>query len=269
MKVVLVTPAGRRRYLSLLTRHTGRCRHLAVRHELWRNTDDEEDIRWMYRLAAKDDFFHVIEPTWELRGAFSIAPFFRGCIDPDTVYIRLDDDIVYLAPDAIENMIEFRLAYPEYLLVFGNVINSGIGTHILQRLGKLPLDHGIVGYHCMDATGWGDPKFAEWLHRHFLKVVHFIGSLDCLKFTRWELMYAKQGVERVSINFISWLGSTFKTFHGLIDADEENFLNGPLPLQLQMNSAICGTAIAAHFAFYSQRDYLDATDVLTLYDRLA
>ena len=267
MKVVFVTPAGRRRYMSLLTRYTARHRDIVVEHQLWRNTDDAEDIAWMNDLAEKDPFFRVVEPTWPLQGAFSIAPFFRRCVEPDTLYIRLDDDIVYLAPDAIQEMIKFRCGNPEPLLVFGNVINSCVVTHILQRLGRIPTVNGIAEYDCMGATGWRDPRFAEWMHRYFMELVKS-ESLELLTFLRWELMYAEHGRERVSINFISWLGSTFRSFGGIVAPDEEHDLNVDLPKRTLKNSVICGTAIAAHFAFYVQREYLDTTDILSLYEKL-
>lgn len=266
-KVVLVTPAGRRRYMSLLTRYTARHRDIIAEHQLWCNTTDEEDIRWMRELSERDGFFRVVEPQWELQSAFSIAPFFRRCVEPDTIYIRLDDDIVYLAPDAIAEMIKFRVANPNYLLVFGNVINSSVITHILQRKGRVSTEKGIAGYHCMDPIGWGDPKFAEWLHRWFLSVQSYNGS-STVKFPMWELMYAPHGGERVSINFISWLGSTFRSFGGIVAPDEEHDLNVDLPVRLGLTSAICGSAIAAHFAFYIQREYLDQTDILSLYEKL-
>lgn len=268
MKVVLVTPAGRRRYMSILTRYTARHRDIVDRHELWLNTTDPEDVQWMRELAVRDPFFKVIEPTWPFQGAYSIAPFFQHCVEEDTIYIRLDDDIVYLAPDAISNMINFRIENPDYLLVFGNVINNSAVTHILQRLRKVPTTRGVAGYHCMDALGWGDAQFAEWMHRNFLNERNFDGSLEWLKFPRWELMYSTNTGERVSINFISWLGSTFRSFGGIVAPDEEHDLNGPLPTRVERGNVICGTAIAAHFAFYVQREYLDQTDILSLYEKL-
>lgn len=269
-KVVLVTPAGRRRYMSLLTRYTKRFGGIAERHELWLNTHDQEDVQWMRELAESDPFFVIREPAWDINGAFSIAPFFRRCVELDTIYIRLDDDIVYLAPDAIEKMIQFRIEHPDLLLVFGNIINNSVVTHVLQRLGKLPIERGIAGYHCMDPIGWGDPKFAEWLHRHFLLVHRGMdGGVERLKFPMWNLMYSKEGRDRTSINFISWFGKTFREFGGIVAPDEEHDLNGPINARIGAQNAICGTAIAAHFAFYVQREYLDQTDLLSLYEQLS
>ena len=266
-RVVAVTPAGRRRYLEILTRHTGTQRGLIDRHELWLNTENLDDLAWIRELCRRDPFFVAVEPGWPVRGNFSIAPFFTRCIDQDTLYVRLDDDIVYLAPDALREIVDFRVNHPEYLLVFGNVINNAVVTHILQRLGIVSTAHGCAGYACMDHLGWQHAHFAEWLHRSLLADIRR-GTVDRYKMPMWDLMYAREGRERVSINFICWSGADFRSFNGVIGEDEEAFLNGELPQRLRRSNAICGTAIAAHFAFYTQREYLDQSDLLSQYRSL-
>jgi hypothetical protein len=101
-KVAAVVPAGRRKYLEILSPYLLANRRVLDNCSLWCNTEDEGDIRYMRELAARDSFFHVVPPSIPVDGVRSIYHFFIECTDPDTVYVRFDDDISWLAPDAVE-----------------------------------------------------------------------------------------------------------------------------------------------------------------------
>jgi hypothetical protein len=77
--------------------------------------------------------------------------------------------------------------------------------------------------------------------------------------------------ERVSINCISWLGSTFAQFNGKVGIDEEQWLSVDKPRTMEPGShnVIIGNAIVAHFSFYTQRAHLDATDILDEYAKIS
>jgi hypothetical protein len=261
---VVVIPAGRRRYLELLFAHLEAQKADFDELQVWLNTTDQTDIAfceafakgraWVALLYSE---IPVVDPI-----PFSIFQFFQYCAKPDSVYLRLDDDIVYLEPGFIAKIFAFRIQFPQFFLVYGNNVNNAITSHLQQRFGNLPFSP-LVGYACMDPVGWGRGDFAEDLHTRFLAAIED-GSTDAWRFRPWILGY----YERVSINSISWLGAEFEKFSGVVDRDEEQWLSVEKPKMLGKPNIIFGDALCAHYAFHTQRVYLDATDVLSRYRRL-
>ena len=264
MKRVVVTPAGRKRYLEILVQHLAAQRDAFDVWILLVNTSVVEDIGFCERLAAR-------HPDWiETRyatgsnpgeGSHNIHRFLNEfCIDPETVYLRLDDDVVYLAPGFVREMFDFRLANPHPFLVYSNIINNAIVAWIHQKLGNFSYER-LSGYDCVDEIGWKDPRFAETLHRAFLA-----DPVDPKwKFREWHATE----YERVSINAISWFGKDLAVEP--VDRDEENWFATWRPKVLERPNVICGTAICVHFAFFTQREYLEsqAPDILEAYAKLA
>lgn len=261
-RVVIVTPAGRRRYMEILLPQVQRLRDagLADEYRLWVNTTDAEDIRWMEQAAAADpDFVKLERLTIPHDGSFSIYSFFKNCVDPGTVYVRFDDDLVLLDdPARFAEFLAFRIAHPEYFLVYGNILNNAAIAYLHQRVGTLDAAAGVTGAECMDATGWKSPQFVRNLHEQVLS------ARDLARF-RLPFNWALLNYERVSINCISWLGEQFAAFGGKIAKDEEACLASDRPKLMKMPNCVFGGFVCVHYAFYVQRDKLEATDVLARY----
>ncbi len=272
-RVVSVTPAGRRQYLEVLVPYLLANRHLIDRHVFWLNTTQADDIAYIRSVCARyPDFFSYLESSVPVDGNMSIAPFFQHCQDERTLYIRFDDDICYVADDAVANLIAFRRAHPQYFLVFGNTINNAICSFLHQRAGRLPASTPPVQYDCMDAVGWASGVYAAATHREFLRC-QAAGTLDRFLFDRWVLF----DYNRFSVNCFAWFGHDFKRFDGRVgrldngkSIVEEDWLTTYMPQRLSRPNAICGRSLVAHFAFYTQRPYLEHhTQLLADYHRLA
>jgi hypothetical protein len=259
MRVISVTPAGRRRYLAVLVPHLLRQRHVIKEHHWWLNTAEVADIRYVEQVTAEHpDFFKICrkEARPDLKIGESIWRFFRDYSQPDTLYIRFDDDIVYIAPDAVENLVRHRLADREPLLILGNIVNNAVCTHFLQQAGVVPTAWGEVENFCLDGNGWASAEFARKLHGLFLDELRH-GDLQ-----RWkQVALPINGMRRFSVNVISWLGDDLRCVpeaaNGLVD--EELFLTVTLPRRLRRPNGACGDALFAHFAFFTQRSYLEWT----------
>lgn len=262
-KVSLVIPAGRRRYLELLIPSI-------LRQEgwdelkIWVNTTIPEDLNYLASLPSLDERISLSQPPlYPPNGNTTIGQFFKDCVSPDTVYIRFDDDICFIERDLIKKLAKFRFENPEPFLVTPIVINNAIISYVLQVLGKI-FHLKLLTANCLDPLGWKNPEFAEQLHRLFLAVLAE-NNIDHFKFANRPI-----AINRFSINCISWLGSEFKKFDGLVPygADEEEFLSVTKPTQLGRLNYIFGEAIVSHFAFFTQRDHLDKTDILDRYKDL-
>jgi hypothetical protein len=258
MRVISVTPAGRRRYLEALVPHLLAQRHVIDEHHWWLNTNDEADARYVEEVTAEHrDFFKIcrkpVVPHYNI--GQNIWRFFREYSEPDTLYVRFDDDIVYMEPDAVENLVRFRAEHREPLLVLGNVVNNAVCAHFLQQAGVIPRSWGEVENFCLDGNGWACGEFCRRLHELFLQE-HAAGRLE-----RWKLPSLPiDGLRRFSINVISWLGDDMRQvpeLDGIVD--EELFLTVELPRRMNRPNAACGTALFSHLAFFTQRPYLEWT----------
>jgi hypothetical protein len=259
MRVISVTPAGRRRYLAALVPHLLRQRHVIAEHHWWLNTTDEADARYVEQVTAQHpDFFRIcrkaIRPDLTL--SENIWGFFRDYSEPGTLYLRFDDDIVYFHADAVENLVRFRLAHRQPLLILGNIVNNAVCTHFHQRAGLVPMAWGQVHNECLDCNGWARGGFARRLHERFLQELRH-GRLE-----RWkQVALPIEGARRFSINVISWLGEDLCGVPEIAidNVDEERFLTETLPARLGRPNAACSNALFAHFAFYTQRTVLEWT----------
>ena len=264
LRVVAVVAAGRSRYLQMLLPYLREQKEILDQCDLWYNTTNSEDVAFIRRVAAEDPFFQVVEATIPVEGSFSVYHFFRRCIDPDTVYIRFDDDVCWVASNAVERLVRFRLDNPQYSLVFANTVNNVLCSHLHQRLGCISLDQGFCGYGDQE-RGWWSPEFAALAHESFLNKLS-AGRLADYTFSRWIAWEH----ERISTHCICWTGDDFAQFGGEVDRDDEHWLTRVRPVQTQRPTAICGTALVSHFAYDPQRSWLEEnTNLLTRYQNLA
>jgi hypothetical protein len=220
-------------------------------YRLWANTTDVEDLKYLDDVATNQYPGFVVVETQ------SNSSIYPSCVEKDTVYVRFDDDVVLIdSPSAFVDLVRFRIANPQYFLVYGNIMNNAIVSHIHQSLGNLNLDAGVAEYDCADEMGWKNPRFAANVHLQVLD-----GPLSRFHIDTWNL----PDHERVSINCISWLGSDFAEFGGVVGSDEEQWLSVDRPKESQTTNCIFGGFVCVHYASDTQRDYLDKTDILKLY----
>ena len=73
------------------------------------------------------------------------------------------------------------------------------------------------------------------------------------------------GMTRFSINSILWFGDEMQKFGGEVPGDDEEFLSCIYPTCKGLANAWNGDAIAAHFAFFTQREELDRMGILERY----
>jgi hypothetical protein len=273
-RVVVVTPAGRRRYMAILVRHVLRLCPVVDEYRVWVNTSVPEDIEYLESLPAQcPPGFLTIErlpPGASVRGNESICHFFRNCADENTVYVRFDDDIVFIDDlDAFTAFVRFRISNPEPFLVYANILNNAVISFIHQRVGTLGLGDYEVAYHCMESLGWTSPECAAALHAEVLPALETTKGLERFRLPGFEPVFADY--ERVSINCISWLGSDFASFGGEVGCDEELWLSCTKPAESGRPNAMFGGFVVVHFAFHTQRAHLESrgSRVLHRYAALA
>ncbi len=204
-KIIANTAAGRRRYMRWLIPQVV-ADDLVDRYDLWVNTTNKEDIAFMEKCA---EFFPKInliyQPDGIVNGIASINAFYSKACDEDSIYIKLDDDLLWLEPGFFEKMVRFRIEHPEFWIVSPLVINNMLSTYILQAKDKLKFN---AYFKPKVDTLIRDGKFAAQLHKWFLS------KLETKSYEQLHSGINTWGLTRFSINSIIWYGSDLQKYTG-------------------------------------------------------
>lgn len=258
-KVIINTAAGRRRYMRLLIPYILQS-DIIDRYDLWINTNSNPDIAFFKEIAKISPKINLVwQPDGIVDGVKSINAFYKLCTERDAIYFKLDDDIVWMEPSIIEKMIKYRVDNPEFFLVTPLVINNGFSTLLLSIHNKIKLKPEFNISVC-----WTNGHFAYEIHNKFIN--------NYLKNNSYQQLYVNNaiiGLNRFSINAILWFGKDMAKISGIVPGDDEEFLSIIYPTREGLACSWNGNAIVSHFAFGSQREIMDQTDILNKYQLIA
>lgn len=265
MKLIVVTPAGRERYLRLLSHYVLGSSGVDE-WQLWDNCRNEQDKRYLRKLAASDPRCKIKELPGADGGFGIIGDFFRFCDDPDALYLRLDDDVVYAEPGFFEAFKERALAARGSALWFAPlIINNAVCGSLLKHFSKVKIQ-GPITAQAMCPRAWAYANFPKALHPVFIDAVRR-GRLDDFRVPDRDLRMG-----RFSINAIAFFGAEIVELGDRFIApggDEEEWYSVILPAKLDRCGRVFGNLLVSHFSFYTQERKLLQTDILDEYYRLA
>jgi hypothetical protein len=178
--------------------------------------------------------------------------------------VRLDDDVVWLDPSFFETLLACRFARCDDFMVAPLVINNALGSFLLQTFGKIKTTEKL-GPDRFDNYGWVSSSLAVSLHGLLQELIAAgeVGRLSCGRIPISGNCF--------SINALCWFGRDVAAFGGVIpDGEDEEAASGcTIPLRAGRINCIETSAVAAHFAFYTQRLAMDASGLLESYGRFA
>jgi hypothetical protein len=278
-RVIAWTPYGRVRTYSILIKYLQRDVERGLVDEVWAymNTDptgQEADIAYAHELAEQFDWFKLKHrPEGVDLGNLPKQRYtglaYREMTDPDAVYLRLDDDVIYLHEAAVENLVRARLQMPAPTAIFPIIVNNAICSHFLQHCGKIPREWGEVGMYCMDPVGWANGPFAVKLHELLLDHIERGAVEDLYLYQDFPIAPGTQ----FSVSCFASLGSMYAGLpHGpgvLVPDEEESFHTIHHPLATGAPNILRGDAIVSHWSFFTQHAFLNETDLLDRYRDLA
>jgi len=215
------------------------------------------------------DYFEMLEIGY--KKGFHFHLFYKYLTDPNTYYVKLDDDICWVDSGAIETLVRYKRDNPELIAAFANTVNNGICPHIHQRMGLFdsPVRVAYDGFFVSYAVEPKRIRYVADVHNGFLKSLKD-GTVDRYKsFYQWVL---NEGAIRVSINCICMTGKdTGDYLEYILNAtNDEETISEVLPKSKKRINAICGESLVSHFAFGPQREYLETkTDLLNQYRAIA
>jgi hypothetical protein len=276
--VVAWTPYGRLRTYSVLIKYLERDVRRGVIDEVWlyMNTDpvgQEHDIAYAHELAERFDWVKLKHrPEGVNLGNLPKQRWtglaYREMVDPETIYVRLDDDVVYLHGSAVENLVRARIEMPAPTAVFPIIINNAICSHFLQLCGKIPMEWGVVNAYCMDPTGWANGPFAVKLHELLLEKIEQ-GDVESLYLYQ---DFPLQPGTQFSVSCFASRGEDYAALPQpgiLVPDEEESWHTIHQPVAKGVPNILRGNAIVAHYSFFPQHPFLNATDLLQRYRDLA
>lgn len=231
------------------------------------NTNNQNDLDYIYSL--KDQFDKIVyeEVPKHIRRCSqeSFRYFYTKMEDEDTIYFKLDDDLIYIEPGYFEKTLKFRCEHPEYICIYPMIINNPLCNYLLSKKGVPVKYNGLDTYSVMYNT-WKDPDVAAKL----LSVFHEykdepVWKMENFEFGKEMNLKGKMGCIRPSINAICFFGKDFKTLNVKnYPSDDEEFLTNQV-FNCGRKSIIQGDLVVAHYAFFTQRAYLNTTNILELY----
>ncbi|CAL8463666.1 g3200 [Coccomyxa elongata] len=294
---------GRRRYAKLLNMYLER--NLAANGGILDEvvfavrTDDAEDLNFLETLLMRHPQVYRRSHGPSIR-PFDTAAHWQKSYSitrNDHIYVKIDDDIVFIQDGAIEMVVEEKLR-GRYLFVSANVVNHPLLSYVHAHLGPLlpfqppseslnssnshkpfvVTDNATVldespartsRYGAGDACWWADWQCAAIAHYSFLHHLR-AGSLGAYDFNTWDLSYPEY--QRWSINFFAFNSSDLSGPLITDERDDEVYISQLLPAFRKQHAAAVGRdALVVHFAYYKQEQGLlhNASDLLKEYDRVA
>lgn len=272
-QVVVVTPAGRERYLDIFKKYIYRemDNGLVDGWQLWQNTIDPAAIAYLESMVAENPKVKIykldepITPATETiyedlkkYNALQTHKFFKFCHDDNTIYIRFDDDIVWIEKGAIDKIVKARIEHPEAFLIYPNIINSTVITNWHQKKGVLGTEAGVLrdpkdsqdpDYIYLEEFNYTNSGLIDLIHETFKKNWNEDKLSDYYLPSRMMDDY-----QRFSICSICWWGKDHITPSEL----EESQMAWELPKLNNRPSYFLGDALMVHYSYHTQRTYLDA-----------
>ncbi|KAI1386665.1 uncharacterized protein F4822DRAFT_410870 [Hypoxylon trugodes] len=87
------------------------------------HTNKEEDLKYLEELVAqREEHYHIVQGG-ECEGS-SYGCIWDSVVEENTIYVKIDDDIVFIHPDAIPQLVHTRIATPHPFAVSANLVNS-------------------------------------------------------------------------------------------------------------------------------------------------
>lgn len=99
-----------------------------------RNTGIEHDVKYLHELVASNAAYKEVEIKETGFVGYGIA---WTTIQPGAIYVKIDDDVVWVADDTIPRIVTTKLDHPEYLTVTANMINSPLMGWVHYHMGAL------------------------------------------------------------------------------------------------------------------------------------
>lgn len=303
-KLIACSPVGRKSSMKCLFKHILNNRHVLDEFHLWVNTINEEDLEYINKFADQySDFVHLkygcdeLDPE-QMGKSHNVKRFYNYCVEPDTFYFKIDDDIIFIEDGTFEKLSQYKLDNPKIFLTFPTIVNNPWCTHFLRINNHIDVPECSVCSHswnidlenAKDAIKNSSSIMSDNLYEpkleDFIPEDRVISRLYCfdpsIAYYLLDSFYTKivkneikdwdignivlDNYETVCINFVMWSGEDFAKFNGDVKSvGDEPWLATFYPCKFDLKNAMVGNTRVAHYAFWPQRPHLNTTNILEKY----
>jgi len=245
MKVVVLTFGGRECSLRILFPLLLKYKSYIDEYRLYIATTIQSDINYMESFANENDFVKTVycningkcilddrELIWDNA--------YKTCQEDNTIYIKLDDDIVYLDETLFTDFVQYRIENRNAPILYPMIINNTVTSSILEKHGlyrpyiKSDLIHTwkntyerirpyvlseknskilrigdfVADREILCPYAWGNLKYCCDLHEQFLQDLKE-GNVH--KYLLSENIVL-ENAEPISINACSWVGEDLREY---------------------------------------------------------
>ncbi|EDN09091.1 conserved hypothetical protein [Histoplasma mississippiense (nom. inval.)] len=129
------------------------------------NTENEDDLRYLDEILASSPRHRKLDLGRMVRG-----PEFRQIwkhLERGKIYVKIDDDVVWLADDTIPRIVDWKLKHPNDFAVSANIINNPPLGFIHYHVGALhpyfpELANGKPSTNVSDNKSWRPSDHPHW-----------------------------------------------------------------------------------------------------------
>ena len=301
MKTIVVTFAGRKKFMEILFPYIKKYEHKIDEYHIYAATNNQEDLDYIEKFSSENEFVKVFRAEPGRDPIYLWNECYKNSQDENSVYLKLDDDIVFIDDSLFTDFLEFRKENPQYPIIYPMIVNNLYTSWILQEKMSLEfsqktnfnerwnsvndriinylkdnpipdrLIHVIPEDFALCPIGWGNTEFAKSVHNKFL---------ECLESNRMDIFkntidgtkgMILDNYPPVSINCCSWLGSSMKEYtakYGDVWQDEI-WLSVYLPILSGKPNYIYFDSVVSHFSYYKQMEGgILESNILSRYNKI-
>jgi hypothetical protein len=301
MKLVALTFGGRECSLKILFSYIKRYKKYIHEYRIYVATTIQSDIDYMEKFAKENsDFVKTVYLTVDSKVILDDREkiwdnAYKTCQEDDTVYLKMDDDIVYMDETLFTDFINYRIQNRNPPILYPVIVNNHIQSCIFEKNGiynpqaksnifeswkhtyarikshvqnnrdvRLRIGDFTRDGEVLCPIAWGNLKYCFDLQNQFLNDIQ-VGNVS--KYYLKDNMVLTNA-EPVSINVCSWIGEDLREIvknYGDIYYDEP-WLAIYLPTWSGRYNEIYSKSVVAHYSYYRQRELgLDRTNLLNRY----
>jgi hypothetical protein len=275
--IISATIVGRLKYLKIQLPYLLKYRYTEHKHYWFMNKYDAETEQWVKETTALyPDYFEImyIPDGLEIHEwpGFNVQSFLNAIpVNPDALYIKIDDDVVYFSDDFFKHLLDQKNNNPDSLVICPFIINNQAHAHIAQKHGMLPsywqYIHNITwcytGLETHKLNYFHNLEYGEALHNYFLS---FDDKTRWLNWRSYPWIFDQS--TRFSINCIAFSGADLLKMRP-VPCDDEEYLSRTVAKNLHRNNIMVTDCMCVHFSFYNQQGYFLSKDILPKYEILA
>lgn len=128
IKVVGMVFYGRKRYVDVLDCYIQQnlVSNGGYFDEVWfmAHTTDKDDVAWVEDLVSNTPEYKIVGKGVCEGKKYSCM--WNYAVGDNTIYVKIDDDIVWIHPDAVPQLVHTRIALPHPYAISSNLVNSPV-----------------------------------------------------------------------------------------------------------------------------------------------